>query len=395
MTRIVLIGLTALIYGLWNPPFIPFVCGVLLFATASRAAEKKTYSGWAKGFLCFFAGIQSLVALFNFVIDPLWCFNHTNAWNGKQIGFNERLQKTNLVTFRDFRYRSILIGSSRVAVLNQNDFEGMNAFNYAAVTMIPEEYGDYIRYAAQRNGRGFENVILGMDFFGSNVNYRSVFEPPRFYFGTTNSILYRYRMLLSSDTLGFSMDNLRGGGGKVRGTYDRCNVRTPKARTPAERERLIREQYEWYRTVGYGKNYRYDENLKEMLAGLKRENPGASFIVFTTPVSKPLFCLMTRLNRFPDYERWLRDLVLVFGGFYHFMDLNSITREHARMFTDLDHVCPATGALIARRVIGIRDESIPPDFGKLVTRDNIDQVIADIRSQCSECGYEASALRTP
>ena len=386
LTQVVLNGLTILLFGLWNPSFIPFVCGIVLLATPGRPVREKAYSGWAKVFLCAVGVILTLIALFNFAVDPLWCFGHVNPWNMKQAGFNERLLKTNLVTFGDFRYRSLLIGSSRVAVLNQNDFKGMDAFNYAAATMVPEEYGEYIRYAAQRKGKGFENIIIGMDFFGSNGNYRKTFEPPDFYFDTAGSMLYRYRMLLAWDTLRYSMDNLRGGGGKVRGTYDRCNVRTPKPRTFEERKRLVREQFIFFKTEGYGKNYRYDENLKEKLVRLKLDNPGASFMVFTTPVSEPLFCLMIRMNRLPDYERWLRDLVQVFGRVWNFMDLNTVTRDHEHTFTDLDHVYPATGRLIAHRVLGIRDENVPPDFGKLVTRDNIDEIIAEVRSQCAECG---------
>ncbi|HOP41492.1 MAG TPA: hypothetical protein PLI53_10670, partial [Geobacteraceae bacterium] len=109
------------------------------------------------------------------------------------------------------------------------------------------------------------------------------------------------------------------------------------------------------------------------------------FVVFTTPVSKPLFCLMVRLNRLPDYERWLRDLVDVFGEVYNFMDLNSVTRDYLRNFSDCDHLFPEAGTLLAHRVLGIPDQSLPPDFGKLVARRNIEETIAAVRSQCTDC----------
>lgn len=374
-----------MLYGWWNPPFIPFAFGV----AACRRAGRYTGNGfrpWLNAFLGILAAVLTLVALFNYFMDPLWCFDHSNRWNGRQVGFNERLQKTNLMTFRDFPYRALMIGSSRVAALNQNDFEGLGAFNYAAATMIPAEYGEYIRYAREMRGRDFETVLIGLDFFGSNANYKRTFEPPERYFESSNSLLYRYRMLLTYDTLRYSVNNLKANGKQVRGTYDRCNVRTPRARSQVDRTDLMREQFIWFRTEGYGSNYRYDDRLKEKLRKLQQDNPGSRFVVFTTPVSKPLFCLLLRMNRLPDYERWLRDLVEVFGGVHHFMDLNSVTRDYGRTFSDCDHVYPATGALIAHRVLGIRDASIPADFGRLVTKRNVDEVIAGIRAQCAECG---------
>jgi len=375
-----------LLYGWWNPPFIVFALSVVACATAKGFAKAKGYRAWVNAFLCILAAALTLVALFNYFMDPLWCFDHSHRWNRRQVGFNERLQKTNLVTFREFPYRSLLIGSSRVAALNQNDFQGAGAFNYAAATMIPAEYGEYIRYARERNGKGFETILIGVDFFGSNANYKRTFEPPERYFETSNSFLYRYRMLLAGDTLRYSMDNLEANGTNVRGTYDRCNVRTPRSRSQAYWSSLMRDQFVWFSTEGYGGNYRYDERLKAKLQKLRQDNPGSRFVVFTTPVSKPLFCLMLKLNRLPDYERWLRDLVEVYGGVYHFMDLNSVTRDYGRAFTDCDHVYPAIGALIAHRVMGIPDQAMPADFGKLVTQRNIDEILAEVRAHCYECG---------
>jgi len=348
-------------------------------------AGRKKYRAWVRWFGYSLALGLTLIALFNYVIDPLWCFNHTNRWNREQVGFNERLQKTNLLTFKDFDYQCLLIGSSRVAVLNQNYFKSVGAFNYAAATMVPDEYESYIRYARQKNGNSFSTILIGMDFFGTNENYLKSFEIPEQYVTTANSFLYRYKMLLTYDTLRYAKNNLNAGGDKVRGTYDRCNIRTPKIHSLELRDSLVRNQFIWYSVLGYGKSYRYDEKLKEKLQKLKADNPGSQFIVFTTPISKPLFCLMVKSNRLPDYERWLRDLVEVFGSFYNFMDLNTVTRDYLRTFSDCDHLNSAAGALLAHRVLGIPDTSLPADFGKLVTQDTIEETIASVREQCADC----------
>jgi hypothetical protein len=377
--------LATLLFGWWNPTLLPCVYGIFLFGISGSMAGRKKYRGWVRWFGYSLAFGLTLVALFNYVIDPLWCFDHRNRWNQEQVGFNERVQKTNLVTFKNFNYRSLLIGSSRVAVLNQNYFKSVGAFNYAAATMVPDEYDSYIRYARGKNGRSFSTILVGMDFFGTNANYKKFYDTPEQYISAANSFLYRYKILLTYDTLRYAKNNLNAGGSTVRGTYDRCNIRTPKIHSLESRDSLVGNQLIWYSTLGYGKSYRYDEKLKEKLLKLKADNPGSQFIVFTTPISKPLFCLMVKSNRLPDYERWLRDLVDVFGSFYNFMDLNTVTRDYLRTFSDCDHMNPKGGELLAHRVLGIPDTSLPADFGKLVTQDTIEETIASMREQCAAC----------
>lgn len=379
-----------LIYVWWNPSFIPFALGLSLFLDSKNAGMRNGYRSWLKGFAWFLLAALTAVGLFNYAVDPLWCFDNGFSWNSRQIVFNGRQQKTNQITFAGFDYRTLLIGSSRTNCLNQNDFGNLKAYNCAFDAMMPDEYPAYVSYAKKRNGKAFQTIYLGADFFGTNANLRREYEPPATYIGNANSPLYRYRMLLSSDAVGFSIDNIRHGMRKDSDLYDRSNVRTPRDTTRAERERIIGEQLLWFQREGYGRNYRYDENLGKKLAGLRRENPETRFIVFTTPVSQPLFCLLVREQRLPEYERWLRELVSVFGGFYHFMDLNSVTRNYLETFTDAHHVTPAAGRLITGRIlgdgiIGREQPVVPADFGKLVTAENIDRIIAGVRAQCAAC----------
>ncbi len=379
--RQIWVGFVTLLYVWWNPSFVPFVCGVLLLRKKSLRFKVSSFGGWVYATLFSLLIVLTAVALFNYAIDPLWCYSHHNRWNGQQIDFNERQQKTNLVTFRDFRYRTLLIGSSRVVCLNQNLFRGMDAFNYAVNSMRPEEYAPYVRYAREQNGREFENIIIGVDFFGTNALLKRDFDPPESYIRTANSFLYRYRMLLCYDVLKLSKETIEKKKRLMLGTYDRFNVLTPTLFTPAEQEFVYRYQYGIKQTEVGDNNYRYDEGLKEKLMQLRRDNPRTKFIVFTTPVSEPLFRLMSRSGQFPDYERWIRELVDVFGSIYNFMDINTMTLDYRNTFVDLHHVRAETGAMIAHRVAGIPDESIPDDFGALVTRQNVDEIIARLRMQ--------------
>jgi hypothetical protein len=168
-------------------------------------------------------------------------------------------------------------------------------------------------------------------------------------------------------------------------TYNRFNVRTLVPMPPTERRSVEKYQLFWFLMEAFGKNYRYDEGLEDKLRAIRTDNPNSRVIVFTTPVSKPLFCLVMRQKLFPEYERWLREIVDVYGGFYNFMDINSVTADHLRTFSDTHHVIPEIGARLAHKVAGIRDDSVPKDFGKWVTRDNIDATISALKEQCAEC----------
>ncbi len=376
---------SVILYGFWNPTLIPSAYGVLLLGKVPPGGRRKKYRRWVVGFLLFLVTALTGVGLFNFAMDPLWCFDNFFPWNRQQLVFNGRQLKTNLVTFSDFRYRTLLVGSSRVGCLDQNDFTGMRAFNYAVNSMVPDEYQGFVRYAKKREGGDFSTIILGVDFFGTNANLKKEFDVPEYYSETANSFLYRYKMLLSYDVLGFSVDNLQQHLKQDKDTFERSNVRVPAVTTRANREQIVSNQLLWFMLEGYGGKYQYDEGLKEKLRRLRDDNPKTSFVVFTTPVAKPLFCLMFRLNHFADYERWLRDLVEVFGGVYNFMDLNSVTNEYLDTFTDAHHPTPETATYIVKRILSLHTLAVPGDFGTLVTRENIDQTLAGVRARCADC----------
>ena len=110
-------------------------------------------------------------------------------------------------------------------------------------------------------------------------------------------------------------------------------------------------------------------------------------MVYTTPVSEPYFCAMVKENRLPEYERWLRDLVDVYGQVWHFEYLHSVARDYGNTFCDAHHFYPWVGALMAHKVTGEPDPRIPPDFGVLLDRSNIEQRLADIRRDAlATCG---------
>ena len=333
------------------------------------------YKKWIIATLTLILLPLSAIAGFNFYIDPLWNFSHAHHYNRIQMSFNERQQKTNLITFGRHDYNALMLGSSRVTYISQYDFPQLKLFNYALNNMLLSEYNEYINYAKQQVGHDFDCVIIGLDFFATNQNLKlpSHFEPPTYYFGQSRQLGYRYKTLLSTDVLKYARKNYEASReGLPRSyAYNRANVKTLVAPAPEDRQWLINNNLKWYGEEVYGSTYRYD-SVKPVLEELKKANPHTRFIIFTTPSSDLLFQLLIQQGRWEDYERWLRDCVEANGEVYNFMYPNSITSD-LNNYYDASHFYPAIGTLIAHRISGYEDKNIPEDFGVRVTPENIDR----------------------
>ncbi|MGI5921811.1 MAG: hypothetical protein ACOX6I_08765 [Syntrophomonadaceae bacterium] len=321
------------------------------------------------------------IGAFNFFIDPLWTFAHAHEYNDIQIPFDERQQKTNHLTFVPKHYDTLILGSSRTTYMKQTDLVGHKAYNYSVSGMLMEEYKGYAEYARQKNGRDFDYIVIGLDFFVTNKNLKleNEYHPPSFYINRANEFAYRYKLLLSLDVLDYSWKNFQASRADLPVTFDynRSNIKTLNRVPAAYRDERIQGNIARYRADVYG-DYEYRE-VKKILGELKQNHPHTQFIVFTTPVSRPMLTLLVEENLLPYYQRWLRDSVEVFGQVYNFMYPNSVT-ENLDNFFDGTHVYPEVETLIAHKIIGYEDGKTPADFGMLLTRDNVDQQLGYLES---------------
>ncbi|MGG0720104.1 hypothetical protein ABE096_21360 [Robertmurraya massiliosenegalensis] len=317
--------------------------------------------------------ILLFIGVFNYFIDPLWSFNHSHKFNDYQNAFNERQQKTNYINFHKFSYDSLLLGSSRTTYINQNDFEGYKVYNYAVSSMSVQEYNEFIDYAKKENGSEFKTIIIGLDFFATSKS--RIPEDPSIYFNKTNEFLYRYKTLLSIDTLKYSIMNFFASykneyNPSFLRYYTRENVANENPESNNDTEKSIEKTVERYKQNVYGKNYSYNNNYIDILQELKIKNSNTNFIVFTTPVSASLYNTLIEEGRLNDYKRWLKDIVSVFGEVYHFMYINSVT-ENISNYYDGHHYHPKVGTLIAHKITNYPDRNIPNDFGILLNKKNI------------------------
>jgi len=328
--------------------------------------------------------LLTILGFFNYWIDPFWCFSHSNRLNRYQKSIDERQQKTNLLTFGKNRYDAVIFGNSRTAQIDQNAFTGMHAFNYSVSAMLPREYKGYLDYFKKINGIP-GTIILGLDFDNTNAILKSS-GPAEPRIARSNSFLYRYTTLLLKDTLKFSFEDARLGRRLEHKTvkdwmivYDRNNVASiPQTKNKIERQLLVDKQIGDL-VEAYGSHYAYNEDLKNQLRELKENNPGSKFIVFTSPVTKRYICTMVKEHRLPEYERWLKEIVDIYGEVWHFQYVHSISLNQESAFSDAHHSFPWVGELIAHKITGTPDPCLPADFGMLLNRSNIEEKLAYLR----------------
>jgi len=344
------------------------------------------YKSWVKGFFSIVFFAIALFALFNYTIDPLWTFCHSNRFNNAQPGFNERQQKTNRAYFCGLKqYNALLLGSSRTTYINQHDFKGMNVYNYASVSMYPSEYNGWIELAKKIKGKDFDTIILGVDFFGSNdgafgKQQMEQAPKPSYYFNITTSFLYRYKMLFSMDTFKKSIESIKHSFSLGTIDYTRDNVKQTIRISKARKQIAVNRQINLHANVVYGKSYHYNQELKNYFVRLKKSNPHTKFIIFTTPISADLFRLLVKSGNLKDYNQWITMLVETFGKIYDFMGINTITNNPSN-YADLHHFYPNIGKFIVDRFTGINNKNIPKNFGILVNKHNLKQHLQSIREK--------------
>ena len=333
------------------------------------------YKLWSGSVILLIFTVLFPMARFNYFIDPLWNFSHSNEYNNDQMPFDERQQKTNHLTFTSEHYTNLLIGSSRATYINQYDFP-ISTYNYAVSNILLAEYPDFIAYAQKRNGK-FDTIYLALDFYATNQNIALNPKSPQEYIKTATTPGYRWTTLLSRDVYHYAQKNHTAAQEKlypISFAYNRANVKRLLPVSPEETQRLAADNLVRFRADFYG-NYQYG-NVKQGLKAIQTAAPESRIVAFTTPVSPALYQLMLEMELYPYYEQWLRDIVSTYGEVYHFMYPNQITEDWSNFF-DASHVYPAANTLIVQTVTG---EKTTPGFGLHITEENLEESLGYLHS---------------
>lgn len=351
------------------------------------------YRPWLVGFICTLLLAELLVVSGNYILDPLWCFGHVNRFNSISIVIDQRVQKTDLVAFGPSGYDSLIIGSSRTEPIKAASFKQEKAFNYALPALYPDEYAQYIKYFRGKNRKTLSKIYLGLDFFGTSSRKPVINKSPDYYLSRVKESNFRLNAIFSADPL---WKYLKGYWDKdYYYRYNRrLNVLIPRDMSGLEMQRFTEKRLNIFRDKFYSdKEYVYNPGYRKILLDLVADNPEIQFSVFTSTVSAPLFDQLIKQGRYPDYERWLRDIVDVFGSVHNLMTPNAVTLNLGNYY-DADHFFPETGDLIVDLLANNDNKRSSQDFGDLVTRESIDSYLMDLRTKLRSRYGESAQLQS-
>lgn len=342
-------------------------------------------------------GFAMPLALSNFLIDPYFLWGISHRYNYLYESLDERVEKVNRIYYNERKsYDSVLLGSSRATYVNQNDFINHRLFNFGVSSMMPFEYDYYLNLLEQK-GHSLKTIYLQIDFFGSNTimtddgNTYTKEKLEKVVFAPLENHLHRISKLLTynKQLIRIPLDNVKKA--FTQAYYTRDNIKYHPKVSEEQRIEAFNYHLKRHTLLFMGDKYAFDKGkeLKNILLQVKARHPNASFVIYTSPVSVPLFASEINFaKRWEEYKQWLRIHLEVFGSLYQFGGFNEIT-QNLQNYKDDDHFYPYVGKLIAQTLTK-QDFTPIKDFGIYLTLDNVEEYFAKLEKQLKD--YDMSEI---
>lgn len=321
----------------------------------------------------------SILMGFNFYIDPLWNFSHQNKYNDHQIGFDERQQKTNYINSKsNFNYDSLMIGTSRVTYMSEKAFQKEKVFNYSLSALHIDEYLPYINYATKKNGNDFKTIYIELYVNSYDAGTKMSNQDPSVYIKKSEDPFYKITSLFSYSTLKSSIDNYNASKSNYYSgprSYTRENI--AQTSYPNDRLDVLWNRFEQSFKATSQSKFNYDSGYKQKLLQIKNAYPNTKFVVFTDPVPEKRFDLiLSNTEHRKAYERYIREIVDVFGEVYSFQGNTPITTDMDNYF-DWFHYYPKVGNLMIQ---AIEQPNKHEDILQIINKENVNDYLQKLTS---------------
>lgn len=309
------------------------------------------------------------VCLLNYIVNPLYSWKATNSLDIKKSDYDERVQKTNYLAYIDNNYDALLLGNSRSTYINAENINlDVRVFNYSVNAMSVYEYEQVISTFIALTNNEPKIILIGIDPFNFPGQPISILKRN---FENTQTNYNRFRELMSMQVLIFSLNDLWTTYKFEHNMYDRKERYYNKDLIKARQEKNLISN-EKYIKNNLSSEFNIDESLFDEYRKLVKKFPKTQFIVYNPPFQSDL---LRKWNQRTDFiklqQRWLLELIDIFGQVYFFMEDNYITEDY-RNFYDTYHFYPYVGNLIADKLSQRSDfDQVSSHFGILLTKENI------------------------
>jgi hypothetical protein len=336
-----------------------------------------SYKKFSIFILCVLYVCLASLALINFVVDPYGIFQTPFFKN--QPNLNERYSKIEFLRKHKEGYNSYIMGSSRANTSSdivEKYLPGAKFYNLAITLAVPYEHILHLKYFI-KNGYPVRNLYIDLDidlcFAGKMHKDKDLLC--RLHPGVLNQSLISYYWSYLSV---FPKTDIRR----------KLKLNFRKKRSPiqisekdgawileegSENAKVFFDNPADHETTTI-KNEVKEENLEVLreLVALCGQHE-INLILFITPHSK---FIMSRLA-VEDYLTFLRKLSGI-TSFWNFSGYNSITINN-RNYSDPSHHKSSVSRMIAARIFNDKTSTVPEDFGVLVTKENIDSHLENLK----------------
>jgi hypothetical protein len=333
-----------------------------------------------------------LVALFNIIVDPYDVYKTENLFGinheKPKKENNDRLFKA--IDVINIQPVTVILGSSRtkqgIDPFHPVFKDQQPAYNLAINGPNVYEVRRYLEHAI-KNQKEIKSVVLGIDFFMFNETLKNqpTFSETRL---EKESIALQdlLNTTLSLDALAASQETIKASLNKPKPTTDDYgkggfspNRNANDGRTKGRFNSAIKLYFELH------SNYKFSEQYFEDFRRIVQLSQEEKFDlkIFISPAHATDLEAIRATGSWEAFEDWKRKLVAV-TPVWDFSGYNSVTTEPIKEiminYVDNSHYTPLVGNLVINRIFDYQLDTIPQDFGVLLTPDNVEEYLAKVRS---------------
>lgn len=333
---------------------------------------------WIKIWAFFVIFFIATVGVLNFTLDPQYVFKDYKLYRGQ---LDVRFPKVNYLKENNTRYNSYMMGSSRIGTTSPKSIE---------VHMKNKEF-----YNFWIGGANLDDILIHLEYFLENKykfeslyiqiglhNMEFIDHDIRAHPEVQGSSLYLFYI---KKLFSFSLDSilLKFFPNEVNNNLVEMPIKDGVFKF-VNRDLLIEENHDEYvimeqsfktypdRTIHFTTRQKLEGVLSKINLLCRKHN--IKLIMFITPHHKSVMDSFV----IDDYFEFLKTLS-IHNNFYDFSGYNSVTINDYNYY-ESSHYLSKVGDLIAARIFEDKNFLIPDDFGRLVTKKNIDSYLYNKRA---------------